>query len=236
MTNTQLECIIANDRVAREQVYRLRYECYRRDGSIAPHNEERFTDRFDEMPNSFSFLVRAKEQAAATVRISVVRPDRGWTDSPVQHVFGDDANLQSMAQTGFVEASRLCFAQQARRDAFVRLVGHMAALASFYDVGWLVACPRVEHATSYQRMFGFKPIAPPRQYFGVAFQTQLLATRRDEIDSYVRDAKPMKAAWSDALAHLAASAALPVLRAAVVNYHQWDPPGRRPPVRTGSPE
>jgi hypothetical protein len=40
----------------------------------------------------------------------------------------------------------------------------MAAPADFYDVKWLVACPRVEHAESYQRMVGFKPLADPRQY------------------------------------------------------------------------
>jgi hypothetical protein len=144
----------------------------------------------------------------------VVRPAAGWTDSPVQHVFGDHPMLASMAAESYVEASRLCFAQQARRDAFVRLVGHMAAMASFYQAEWLVACPRVEHTTTYQRMFGFKPLAPPRQYFGVDFQTQLLATSRDEIQAYVRDTKPLASAWSDALAHLTRSTALPMLSAA----------------------
>jgi hypothetical protein len=212
MPTPQLECLIARTPEHREQVYRLRYECYRRDQSINLRDDRKFSDSFDEMPNSFSFLVRTSdEQALATVRISVVRPEEGWRDSPVQHVFGDHPTLQSFASGGFVEASRLCFAQQARRDAFVRLVGHMAALASFYEVEWLVACPRVEHATSYQRMFGFKPIAPPRPYFGVGFQTQLLATRREEIDDYVRNATPMRNAWSDALAQLVRSNAMPML-------------------------
>jgi hypothetical protein len=76
-------------------------------------------------------------------------------------------SFQAMAQESFVEASRLCFGRQARRDAFVGLVGHMAALADLYRVEWLVACPRVEHAEAYQRMFGFRPLAAPRQYFGV---------------------------------------------------------------------
>jgi len=222
MTNTpqanfstsSLECLIAQTPQDREQVYRLRYAGYRRDESIGERSDELFHDEFDEMPNSFSFLVRSQEQALATVRISVVRPDLGWHDSPVEHVYGDHPALQSMASESFVEASRLVFAQQARRDSFVRLVGHMAALASFYDANWLVACPRVEHATTYQRMFGFKPLAAPRQYFGVGFQTQLLATRREEIQAYVQGAKPLTNAWSDALAHLHRSAVVPELRAA----------------------
>jgi hypothetical protein len=199
MTPQKLECIIADSPESREQVYRLRYECYRRDKSIGERDDAMFSDRFDELPNSFSFLVRAENEPVATVRISVVQPEQGWTDSPVQHVYGDDPTLKSIACESYVEASRLCFAQQARRDAFVRLVGHMAAMASFYEARWLVACPRVEHATTYQRMFGFKAMAPPRKYFGVAFETQLLATQRSEIHEYVRDAKPLKNAWSEAL-------------------------------------
>jgi hypothetical protein len=215
MTPSQLECLIARTPDEREQVYRLRYACYRRDQSISERKDAQFSDRFDELPNSFSFLVRTRQQEpAATVRISVVRKALGWHDTPAQHVYSDHSGLQEMAAEGFVEASRLCFAQQARRDAFVRLVGHMAALASFYEAGWLVACPRVEHAASYQRMFGFKPLAPPRQYFGVAFETQLLATRREEIDLYVREAKPMKSAWSEALAQLSQSSGPLMLRAA----------------------
>jgi hypothetical protein len=208
----QLECVIAQSPEMRDMVYRLRYECYRRDQSIEPRPDERFRDAFDEYPNSFSFLVysnpmlpRENWEALATVRITVARDRHGWHDSPARHVFGDDPSLQAMAEAGFVEASRLCFARQARRDAFVKLVGNLAAHASFYDVPWLVACPRVEHSASYQRMFGFKPIGAPRQYYGVGFQTQLLAISREEIGHYVRDAKPMKAAWSTALEQITRS-------------------------------
>lgn len=198
------ECVLADNRDSREQVYRLRYTCYRRKESIAVRDDERFTDQFDETPNSFSFLVRsASQDPLATVRISAVVPARGWTDSPVQHVYGDHPALQAIAKDSFVEASRLCFGEQAKRDAFVRLLGHMAALADFYEVGWLVACPRVEHSGVYQRMFGFKPIAAARQYFGVSFETQLLAIRREDLHAYVRHAKPMETACSKARAHLA---------------------------------
>jgi hypothetical protein len=168
--------------------------------------DQQFSDSFDEKPNSFSFLVRnAEQQPLSTVRITVVKPDRGWTDSPVAHVYGDHPAFQAIARDSFVEASRLCFGRQARRDAFVGLVGHMAALAEFYEVEWLVACPRVEHSQIYQRMFGFTPLAAPRQYFGVSFETQLLGIRVSELRNYVRDEKTMTSAWSMALANVASS-------------------------------
>ena len=81
----------------------------------------------------------------------------------------------------------------------------MAALADFYDVGWLVACPRVEHAATYQRMFGFAPLAAPRQYYGVKFETRLLGVRRTALHEYVRGAKPMTTAWMEALLQLTQS-------------------------------
>jgi len=103
-----------------------------------------------------------------------------------------------------VEASRLVFAPQARRDALMQLLGYMAAMADFYEAEWLMACPRMEHSAMYQRLFGFRPMAAPRPYHGVKFETQLLAVRRSELKDYVREAKPMKKAWGQALTNLMA--------------------------------
>ena len=80
-----------------------------------------------------------------------------------------------------MEASRLVFAPQARRDALMQLLGYMAAMADFYEAEWLMACPRMEHSAMYQRLFGFRPMAEPRPYHGVKFETQLLAVRRSEL-------------------------------------------------------
>jgi hypothetical protein len=214
MTTKSMQCMLANTEETRTQVYRLRYACYLRKGAIAERADAQFSDSFDQTPNSFSFLIRSAEhQPVASVRITVVRPDLGWNDAPVQHVYGDHPAFQVIARESFVEANRLCFGQQARRDTFVSLVGHMAALAEFYGVEWLIACPRLEHSPIYQRMFGFKPLAAPRQYFGVDFQTQLLGIRVSELRNYVRDEKAMTSAWSSALVHLASSSVSPMLRA-----------------------
>lgn len=213
-TVSAASCTIAATPEAFEAVYRLRYRCYRRKLSIAEREDERFCDDYDLLPNSFSFLVQGTgEEPLATVRISVVRPDCGWTRSPVEHVYGDHPVYQEIAAESYVEASRLCFAPQARRDSFVRLLGHMAALAEFYEAGWLVACPRQEHSPVYQRMFGFRPLAEPRQYFGVSFKTQLLAVRVEDLRRHVSRERPMVQAWNAARAWMGQSSSLPALRA-----------------------
>jgi hypothetical protein len=208
MTCTTFEavrCAVARDEAERQQVYRLRYACYRRTGAIASDPEERFSDPFDTEPNQFSFLCRAGAEPLATVRVSVVRPDRGWLEAPSRHVFGDHPAFTRIARGAFVEASRLCFAVQARRDAFVRLVANMAAMADLHDAGWLVACPRVEHCGAYQRLFGFRTLAGPRRYFGVNFETQLLGIRPGELRSFVAGRKVICDAWDDALRTLSAA-------------------------------
>lgn len=203
MNRTQLECIVADTEATRSLVYKLRHECYLRKGSIEARPDGMFHDRYDEMPNHFSFLVQADgQEPVATVRISVVRPDLGWTESPAQAVFGDHPALQAIGS--YVEASRLCFGPRARRDAFVNLLGHKAALAQLSRVEWLVACPRIEHTGVYKNLFGFRPLASPRKYFGVNFETQLLGVRRAELQEYVKTAKPMINAWNAAFEKLTA--------------------------------
>ena len=205
-----VNCLIANTPSLLQRVFQLRYLCYHRKGSINESPTEIFQDQFDDLCNSISVLAESTSgEAVATVRISVVKPTAGWRDSPAQQVFGDHPQLQAIAAESDVEASRLCFGPHARRDSFVTLLGHMAALAEYYEADWLVACPRVEHSEVYQRMFGFRPLAAARQYFGVNFQTQLLGIRRSELAEYVRAARPMKAAWANALERLVRSAALP---------------------------
>jgi hypothetical protein len=58
----------------------------------------------------------------------------------------------------------------------------------------------------HQRLYGFRPIAAPRPYRGVKFETQLLTVRRSELKDYVRAAKPMTKAWGEALTNLVAFA------------------------------
>ena len=87
MITETTQCLMADTDELKAEVYRLRYACYRRKRSIPEREDGQFSESFDDQPNSFSFLVRNRErEALATVRITVVRPDLGWTDSPVNHV------------------------------------------------------------------------------------------------------------------------------------------------------
>jgi hypothetical protein len=198
-------CFLANTEAALDHVFRLRYACYRRSGAIGDVAGERFRDHYDDLPNHFSFLLTTDQaDQAATVRISVVRPDLSWMDCPSRSVFGDHPAFAELASGSFVEASRLCFGQRASRDCFHRLVAHLAAMADFYEAPWVVACPREEHTGIYQRMFGFRHLADPRPYYGVNFKTGLLAIGREELRERAAHFRSMRDAWEEALQNVSA--------------------------------
>ena len=176
-------CVIAETPEDRDKVYRLRYACYRRRESIEFREEARFSDQYDALPNSFSFLVGSKAAlAGATVRISVVRPDPGWTESPANRVFGDHPKFQAIAGESFVEA---------RRDAFMRLPATWPRLYPTKPSG-LAPARESKHASTYQCLFGFQELAEPRKYFGVNFRTQLLGAER--LRAHVDGMKPAQLA------------------------------------------
>lgn len=80
------------------------------------------------------------------MRVSIVKADLGWTDSPVCYVFGDPPAFQGIDRAGFFEASRLCFGRQARRDAFVQLLGNMAEPRPYFGVNFKTVLMGVERA------------------------------------------------------------------------------------------
>lgn len=187
-----------------DEVFRLRYLCYHAKGAIAARADQRFCDPYDDLPNQFSFLLRG-EETAGSVRISVVRPDLGWREAPSATVFGDHPAFRQIARGSYVEASRLCFLPEARRDVLYRLVANLVALADYHQAEWVVACPREEHAVFYERMFGFRLLGEPRPYYGVNFRTALMAVPLAEIRETASRVRSMRCAWREAWQSLVAA-------------------------------
>ena len=214
MTKEAMQCVIADTPDTRIQVYRLRYRCYRAKGAISERSDKQFRDSFDDKPNSFSFLVHdGSAEPLATVRVTAVVPNRGWRDSPACRVYAGDPEFEAVRRESFVEANRLCFASESRSESFIRLVGSMGAVAEHYGVEWVAACPRVEHVLVYRRLFGFRPLADPRRYFGASSETQLLGIRLLELRHRIRNHAELQAAWRDSLLRLREAMAGPLVKA-----------------------
>src|SRR6202790_53583 len=71
----------------REQIYRLRYRAYLREGAILPSESERVTDRYDDLPNNFTFGIFIQGELCSSIRISVLTSE--WRGSPSSAKFLD---------------------------------------------------------------------------------------------------------------------------------------------------
>src|ERR1700686_674938 len=71
----------------REQIYRLRYSAYLREGAILPSESERVTDRYDDLPNNYTFGVYVQGELYSSIRISVLSAE--YRGSPSSEMFTD---------------------------------------------------------------------------------------------------------------------------------------------------
>src|SRR5258708_15552844 len=64
----------------KDSIYRLRYRAYLREGAIMPSEAERVTDRYDDLPNNFTFGIYVQGELYSSIRISVLSSE--WRGSP----------------------------------------------------------------------------------------------------------------------------------------------------------
>src|ERR1041384_3774658 len=83
----RLDCRVAETPEEREAIFRLRYECYLREGAISPNASETFSDAYDDSPNARIFGLYLDGELASSIRIHVTSPEH--TDFPSYHVFED---------------------------------------------------------------------------------------------------------------------------------------------------
>ena len=83
----RLDCRVAETPEVREPIFRLRYECYLREGAISPNASQTFSDPYDDLPNARIFGLYLDGALASSIRIHVTSPEHA--DFPSYHVFED---------------------------------------------------------------------------------------------------------------------------------------------------
>src|ERR1700709_321673 len=71
----------------KEEMYRLRYRAYLREGAILPSESERVTDAYDGLANNFTFGIYIHNELYSSIRISVLSSE--WRGSPSSEMFAD---------------------------------------------------------------------------------------------------------------------------------------------------
>ena len=67
----------------KDRIYRLRYRAYLREGAILPSESERVTDRYDDLPNNFTFGIFVRGELYSSIRISVLTSEYRGSPRPV---------------------------------------------------------------------------------------------------------------------------------------------------------
>ncbi len=161
----QVEYRLAETEVEKEEIYNLRYRAYLNEGAIEPQAEQRLADRFDELPNSWTFGIYLSGELTSSVRISVAAPDH--SDTPAVDAFRDLLEPELAKGKVIVDPNRFV-ADPVRRTKFPQLpyvtlrLAYVACEHFNADIG--TATVRKEHQAFYRRVFLHQPLCLPRPY------------------------------------------------------------------------
>ena len=149
----------------RENIFRLRYEAYLREGAISPNYTRTFSDPYDETENAYLFGLYLDGELASSIRIHV--GSREHPDFPTLEAFSDvlqpevDAGKIVINSTRFVSDESLSRLHRGLPYITVRL-SWMAAV--HFRAEHLLAAVRPEHQAFYRRVFHHRPICDARPY------------------------------------------------------------------------
>jgi len=156
---------LAQTEFEREEIYRLRYRAYLNEGAIEPRVDQRLTDRFDDLPNSWIFGVYFDGVLSSSLRISVATQDH--PDTPAVEAFPDLLKPELELGKVIVDPNRFV----ADPDRTIRIpelpyltvrLGYVACAYFNADIG--TATVRSEHRAFYRRVFLQQALCEPRPY------------------------------------------------------------------------
>ena len=159
-----------------EQVCRLRYDAYRREGTLPENAPVRFTDRFDLTPNATTYGLFIDGKLASSIRLHVASPD--MPDLPASQVFADHVEPWLEAGETIIDPTRFVSdaeaSQQFPKIAYLTLRIVWIAFP-FFRADRLLAAVRTEHQAFYRRIWGHKPVCAARPYPSLSKPISLMA-------------------------------------------------------------
>lgn len=161
----QLDYRLAETEAEKEAIYRLRYRAYLQEGAIEPRADQRLTDRFDDLPNSWVFGVYLDGELTSSLRVSLATPDN--PDTPAVNAFRDLLEPELAQGKVIVDPNRFV-ADPLSRSKYPELpyltvrLGYIACGYFNADIG--TATVRAEHRAFYRRVFLQKSLCEPRPY------------------------------------------------------------------------
>lgn len=173
----QVDYRLAQTPEEKEEIYRLRYRAYLREGAVQPSADKRVVDQFEEAPNAWTFGVYIHGELYSSIRISVLTSE--WRMSPSVELFGDvlhpllDKGLVFIDSTRFVADPDKVKHHPELPYVTVRL-GSTAGV--YFNADYGLAIIRPEHQAFYRRVFLHETWCEPRLYPGLVKPVGLMAS------------------------------------------------------------
>jgi hypothetical protein len=172
----QVDYRLAETRKEKEQIYNLRYRAYLREGAVKPSADQRVSDQYDDLENSWTFGVYVHGELYSSVRISVLTRD--WRQSCSAEAFPEILMPKLDRGEVIVDPARFVAdpdrAHRLPELPYVTL--RLAYLAcDYFDADLGLAIVRPEHQAFYRRVFLHEPIAEPRMFPGLLKPVGLMA-------------------------------------------------------------
>lgn len=161
----------------KDQLYVMRYKAYRHGGLIPSSEDERYSDRFDDAPNAYTFGIYIDGELCSSLRLHVLTPEQ--RTSYTTELFGDVLHPRLDKGEVFVDPARfVADPEKARRfPKLPYLTLRLAYLACEYfnaDTG--LALVRPGHQAFYRQVFLHEAIAEPRQFPNALVKVALMAS------------------------------------------------------------
>ncbi|MGY3602495.1 hypothetical protein [Bradyrhizobium sp. Leo121] len=170
----------------KDEIYRLRYRAYLREGAIQPSADERVVDQYEDAPNAWTFGVYVHGELYSSIRISVLTSE--WRMSPSVELFGDVLHPKLDQGLVFIDSTRFVADPEKARNfpelpyVTVRL-GSTAGVHFNADYG--LAIVRAEHMAFYRRVFLHEVWSQPRLYPGLVKPVGLMAAHLPNVSERV---------------------------------------------------
>lgn len=182
----QVDYRLAQTPEEKDEIYRLRYRAYLREGAIQPSADGRVIDQFEDAPNAWTFGVYFQGELYSSIRISVLTSE--WRMSPSVELFGEVLHPELDKGKIIIDSTRFV-ADPEKARIFPELpyvtvrLGSMAGVHFHADYG--LAIVRPEHQAFYRRVFLHETWCEPRLYPGLVKPVGLMAvhlpTVRDKV-------------------------------------------------------
>jgi hypothetical protein len=165
LLETKLDCRRLVTEEEREPVYRLRYDCYRREGGVDTSGAKLLTDEHDHAPHGFVFGFYVDDQLVGSQRIHVISKE--FPASPQTEVFPDLLEPELEAGMTAIDCSRFVIDHEfgRRYRELPYLVTRIAFLAcDWFGTEYAMTAARPEHWAFYKRTYAMLPVCEPRSF------------------------------------------------------------------------